>query len=1338
MTNRKELIVVLGMHRSGTSAITRGLQVLGVSLGERLMPAIENINARGFWEDIDLNSLNIEMLQAIGSDWFYLAPINVDDINKLHKDGYFLRATELLREKVCDVPIFGFKDPRVAKLLPFWKEVFNHCRLNVKYVLAIRHPLSVVKSLAKRDGFVEEHSYLLWLGHTLESLIGSIGKPRVLVDYDCMMQSPDAELMRVARALNLEIDNEELHNYKIKFLDESLRHTKYGYSDLLSKIACPAIVQEVYSTLLDVVSDSVPINDNKLSAKISCWTAEFEQLRSALILADKLLSQKASVSRDISERDGQIASLNETVTERDEKIANLSQTMIKYDEQIIRLNQVLAEREKIITVIYASKSWRITAPLRVTRTIGSHMTIKFRRTSGKMIRRIYHGLPLSYYKKSALKDWIFSNFSTFVSWTNTYQRWAEYKGLITDHTIANIKQRECLLASKKREGTLEFDDPSDPLVSIVIPVYNNWTFTEACLWSVKNNSGTEVAYEVIIADDCSTDETKSRLAEISGLKVLANEKNLGFLRNCNNAVKHTRGRYIVLLNNDTEVSQNWLVLMLNVFSNFDRVGVVAAKLIYPDSRVQEAGGIMMSNGWAHPYGRFEEPEKYEFNYVKEVDCAIGACLMIEKALFEKIGGFDERYAPAHYEEFDFEFSVRTHGYKVMYQPAVQIIHYESISGGSEFRNRQSIINHEKFCEKWAAELASRPVSETELYLARDSSINSKCILVIEDMVPHHDKNAGAVTIFQYIKLLRDLGFKVVFLPDNLNPVQPYTSDLQQMGIEVIYGKFDFQAWFRTNGQKFDYCWLCRPDVSIKYIDIIRAESSACILYYTHDLHYLREYRCYELEGDKWHLQESNRLKAIELEIFRHVNVVLTPSSDEEVIIRELSPKSKVLTIPAYMYEISERTIAGEIHGYKERKGLLFLGGYNHAPNVDAVLWFAKEVFPLIRSRLPDVVFCVAGSNVPNEIQKLDGSAIQILGYVSDLSKLFNEFRVFVAPLRYGAGVKGKIVTSLYYGVPVVTTSIGNEGLSLANGDQALVGDSAMELADQICRLYQEPDLWEQLSVRGGDYIRERFSVESARNAILRATSIVAERCYICGKNVFFSPAKDISNLRESHICTDCWTLKRTNDLAYVLVQLHGGHKKDSLCSMLDVLSKLDIYEIGFVGPIHDLLSETPGFVCSEYFDDVAIGEISTLGIRCEDVERLTFPSMSFDLIISQDVFEHVPNPVQGFREIFRVLKNGGIHAFTIPYSKYRAESLQRARIDDGVVQWLTEPVYHGDPIREKGALVFTDFGRDLVNSLTQTGFQIELHEFEFSEYQGGSNTVFIARKPTNPTMREML
>ena len=161
-----KLIVVLGMHRSGTSAITRGLQAMGVRLGNRLMPALEGNNPKGFFEDIDLNALNIEILSAIDSDWCHLAAIDSIDIQILRKQGYFLRASELLRQKISGASVFGFKDPRVAKLLPFWKCVFSHCQINVSYVWRCwRNPLSVVKSLGKRDG-IDAVAQLLFVAWT--------------------------------------------------------------------------------------------------------------------------------------------------------------------------------------------------------------------------------------------------------------------------------------------------------------------------------------------------------------------------------------------------------------------------------------------------------------------------------------------------------------------------------------------------------------------------------------------------------------------------------------------------------------------------------------------------------------------------------------------------------------------------------------------------------------------------------------------------------------------------------------------------------------------------------------------------------------------------------------------------------------------------------------------------------------------------------------------------------------------------------------------------------------------------------------------------------------------
>lgn len=212
---------------------------MGVELDDRLMPAFEDNNPKGFWEDSDLNELNIEMLSAIDSDWYHLAAIGSIDVEILRKEGYFLRAAELLRQKVGSAPIFGFKDPRVAKLLPFWKEVFRHCQFDVSYVMAVRHPLSVVKSLAKRDGIEAGQSYLLWLVHVITSLTGSAGDKRVLVDYDRLVQSPDHELNRLAKHLNLEIDLTELQNYKTEFLDQGLRHTVYELNDLLLDDSCP-------------------------------------------------------------------------------------------------------------------------------------------------------------------------------------------------------------------------------------------------------------------------------------------------------------------------------------------------------------------------------------------------------------------------------------------------------------------------------------------------------------------------------------------------------------------------------------------------------------------------------------------------------------------------------------------------------------------------------------------------------------------------------------------------------------------------------------------------------------------------------------------------------------------------------------------------------------------------------------------------------------------------------------------------------------------------------------------------------------------------------------------
>ncbi len=376
--NRKRLIVVLGMHRNGTSTITRGLQVMGVQLGDNLIPGIPGDNDKGFWEDAEFNILNTEMLSTIDSDWYHLSAIDAVDVTKLREQGYILRASELLRQRVATYPVFGFKDPRVAKLLPFWKEVFIHCQFDVSYLLAVRNPLSVVKSLAKRDGFEKEHSYLLWLGHVVTSLIDSADTRRVLVDFDRLIDSPERELLRVAKCIGLAINPLEMQSYKNTFLDKGLRHTVYELHDLLVDDSCPPIVYEVYAALLDVASERTKLDDLELQNRVVRWGEEFEQLRVPLMLVDKILVQRKAVDCEVPDgeeksslledektgRAGRISILEKTAYDQNKQLTILHQIVRKYEEQTAALKQLVTMLDENTISLLSSRSFYLTKPLR--------------------------------------------------------------------------------------------------------------------------------------------------------------------------------------------------------------------------------------------------------------------------------------------------------------------------------------------------------------------------------------------------------------------------------------------------------------------------------------------------------------------------------------------------------------------------------------------------------------------------------------------------------------------------------------------------------------------------------------------------------------------------------------------------------------------------------------------------------------------------------------------------------------------------------------------------------------------------------------------------------------
>jgi GT2 family glycosyltransferase/SAM-dependent methyltransferase len=632
-----------------------------------------------------------------------------------------------------------------------------------------------------------------------------------------------------------------------------------------------------------------------------------------------------------------------------------------------------------------------------------------------------------------------------------------------------------------RDGVIRLPQTSGhvPAVSIVIPAYGRALDVYRCLYAVAQNSGS-VAFEVILADDNPQAPVAPLFDGIAGLRVVANTGNLGFLRNCNSAARKVLGPAILFLNSDTVVHEGWLQPLLDLVGRDPSIGMVGCKLLNLDGTLQEAGGALTSDGWGRPYGAGQDAARPEFNFVREVDVVIGASFLVTRAAWEAIGGFDDIYAPAYYEEFDLAFAVRARALKVMYQPASVVTHLDGKSYGTATRDALSLRNHALFCAKWARALNRQPAAEAPAFIMRERRPANGVILVMEDRVPEPDKNAGAKAILGYLELLVGLGLKILFYPHDGRPSPGYTAVLEQMGIEVLHHPVVISDWLHINGRHLDYVWASRPYVSGPLIDQILRDTGAMILYLTHDLHHVREMRRYALDREPMVLDEARRVREIELDLLRKADAILSFSADEAAHIRTLIPDARVCVTPLFFYDAARDRQPIDVQA---RHDLLFIGGFNHPPNVDAAIWLVREVMPLVWASHGQALVHLVGAYAPDEIRALAGPQVDVAGHVPALATMFARCRVSINPLRFGAGVKGKILDSLDANLPVVTTSVGNEGIGLIDGQEVLIGDTPQELAAHIVALLDDDALCRRLAAAGAAFLHRRFSRASAQAAI---------------------------------------------------------------------------------------------------------------------------------------------------------------------------------------------------------------------------------------------------------------
>lgn len=644
-------------------------------------------------------------------------------------------------------------------------------------------------------------------------------------------------------------------------------------------------------------------------------------------------------------------------------------------------------------------------------------------------------------------------------------------------------------------GSRAFLDSAKPDVSVIVPAYDQLAITLDCLLSVATCAQDGPTMQIIVVDDASPHEPVS--AVFSGLPfvtVLRNGSNRGFLRSCNAASALAAGRYIHFLNNDTLVRSGWLAELVRCADSDPTIGAVGSRLLFADGSLQEAGGIIWRDASGWNYGRGDDPEDPKYSYRRDVDYLSGASLLVRADLFRKLGRFDERYAPAYFEDSDLCFAIRAAGMRVVYQPRSTIVHLEGVSSGTSTDagvKHHQVLNKPKFVEKWRKTLEGHfePGAASGLQAARRLR-RPKTLVMIDNYVPEYDKDSGSNKLFNFIQLYMELGYDVIYIPDNFYRSEPYTATLQDLGIEVLYGiarPEDRLAAIRERLAIADVVWIGRPDLGNRYIPIVREFPSLPVLYDTHDLHYVRVRRELELknihDAQKW--RDWEFLRDLELSVVRDCDIAMTVTDVEKRVLEEAGIHH-VFVMPNVHDSYGRKT------PYEKTEGIIFIGGYVHGPNVDGVVWLCNEIMPLVWRTHPDIKVTLIGSNATPEVYALASDRVEIAGFVHDVGPLFESARLMVAPLRYGAGLKGKIGHAFAYALPVVTTPIGAEGFDIKNGSDALVEESASELARAIVRAYDDAELWERLS-SGGAKLVQRFSPSATRERLATATRLAFER-----------------------------------------------------------------------------------------------------------------------------------------------------------------------------------------------------------------------------------------------------
>jgi GT2 family glycosyltransferase/glycosyltransferase involved in cell wall biosynthesis len=620
-----------------------------------------------------------------------------------------------------------------------------------------------------------------------------------------------------------------------------------------------------------------------------------------------------------------------------------------------------------------------------------------------------------------------------------------------------------------------------PLVSMILPVHGQPELTAACVRALE--ATVDVPWELIVVDDAASQEVRRVVAGLAGATVVRNERNLGYTASLNRGLALARGTFAVLLNDDVEPRPGWLAALLACARDENDAGIVGPMYLAPDGGLKEAGSIIWRDGTAENFGRGDpEPGRARYLTRRDVDYASGACLLVRMDALRGVGGLDEAFSPAYYEDVDLCFAVRRAGFRVLYEPAAQVIHVEGATAGTDEQDVTStkhyqVINQASFARKWASALAGQPVRGGDPRFGARHRARAH-VLVADHGVPAPGRDGGSRRMAAIVDELTGLGCAVTVLPV-LGGRAEDVQRLRDRGVEVLRPE-DVEPELAALGPRLDLALLSRPHVAARFAYTLRRVAPrARLVYDTVDLHHRREALQAQVEGVEPG-RAIDALRELELAMTRTCDVTLVVTEEERDILARAVPDAVIEVLGTVAQPVDRPA------GLADRNGIVFAGSYLHPPNVDAAVFLVRDVMPEVWRRHPGAVLRLVGEEPPDAVRALAGPEVEVTGFVDDLAAALDGARVAVAPARFGAGLKIKSVDAMARGLPVVTTPLGAEGL----GDGALVGDSAEALAVHVSALLADDALWRRWSERGRAITEARFGRQTARmvlQGLLRAS-----------------------------------------------------------------------------------------------------------------------------------------------------------------------------------------------------------------------------------------------------------